>query len=104
MADLSGSRSIEISAPVERCFAIAADVDHVPEWHGAMTAVKVLERDAHGRATIVDSQLDASVAKLNMRLRFDYDEPAGLSWTREAGDLKELVGSWRFEPRGDGIT
>jgi uncharacterized membrane protein len=60
MADLEGTRSIEIAAPRERCFAIAADVDHVPEWHGSMTEVEVLERDDEGRATVVESKLDAS--------------------------------------------
>lgn len=104
MADLEGSRSIEISAPVGRCFAIAADLDHVPEWHGAMTAVEVLERDGEGRATLVDSEMDVSVTTVRMRLRFSYTEPGSVRWTRESGDLKSLDGSWRFESRGDGLT
>jgi hypothetical protein len=48
VADLEGTRSIEIAAAPERCFAIAADLDRVPEWHGAMTHVEVLERDGDG--------------------------------------------------------
>lgn len=104
MADLEGSRSIEISATPERCFAIAADLDRVPEWHGTMTDVDVLERDGDGRATVVESDLDATVTRLHMRLRFSYDEPVGLQWTREGGDLRSLDGSWRFEKRGDGLT
>lgn len=101
MADLEGKRTIEIAAPRERCFAIAADLDHVPEWHGAMTTVDVLERDADGRASLVESEMDASVTTVRMRLRFSYDEPDGLRWTREDGDLKSLDGAWRFEQRGD---
>ena len=104
MADLDGSRSIEIAAPAERCFTIAADLDRVPEWHGTMTGVEVLERDPAGRATVVESEMDASVARLRMRLRFSYDEPAAIRWTRESGDLRSLDGSWRFQPRGDGLT
>jgi len=104
MADLDGTRSIEISATPERCFAIAADLDHLPEWHGAMTHVEVLERDGDGRGTLVDSQLDATVAQVRMHLRFSYDEPTGVQWTRESGDLRSLEGSWRFEERGDGLT
>jgi hypothetical protein len=104
MADLEGTRSIEVTAPRERCFAIAADLDHVPEWHGAMTAVEVLERDGDGRATVVESELDAAVTRVRMRLRFSYDEPFGLRWTRESGDLRSLEGSWRFEERGEGLT
>ena len=104
MADLEGSRSIEIAAPLERCFAIAADLDRVPEWHGAMTAIEVLERDSDGRATLVESEMDASVTRVRMRLRFSYDEPTGLRWTRESGDLRSLDGSWRFQEAGDGGT
>jgi uncharacterized membrane protein len=104
MADLEGSRSIEIAAPVERCFAIAADIDHLPEWHGAMAEVEVLERDDEGRATVTDSEMDATVTRVRMRLRFSYDEPNGLRWTRESGDLRSLEGSWRFEERGNGLT
>jgi ribosome-associated toxin RatA of RatAB toxin-antitoxin module len=104
VADLEGSRSIEIAAPPERCFAIAADLDRVPEWHGAMTGVDVLERDDHGRATLVESEMNANVARVRMRLRFSYDEPLGLRWTRESGDLRSLEGSWRFQEHGDGVT
>lgn len=104
MADLEGSRSIEIAAPAERCFAIAADIDHLPEWHGAMTQVEVLERDDAGRATVTDSEMDATVTRVRMRLRFSYEEPDGLRWTRESGDLRSLEGSWRFEAREDGLT
>ena len=58
MADLEGRRTIEIAAPRARCFAIAADLDRVPEWHGAMTDVEVLERDDVGRATVLQSEMD----------------------------------------------
>lgn len=104
MADLEGSRSIEIAAPPERCFAIAADLDRVPEWHGAMKNIQVLERDDAGRAAVVESELDASVARVRMRLRFHYDEPLGLHWTRESGDLRSLEGSWRFQEQDGGLT
>jgi uncharacterized protein YndB with AHSA1/START domain len=70
VADLEGRRSIEIAAPPERCFAIAADLDRVPEWHGAMTGVAVLERDGQGRATVVESEIHATVARVRVRLRF----------------------------------
>ena len=68
-----------------------------------MTNVEVLERDRDGRASLVESEMDASVTRVRMRLRFSYDEPAGLRWTRESGDLRSLDGSWRFQER-DGLT
>src|SRR5947209_3220722 len=104
MADLEGSRSIEIAAPPQRCFAIAADLDRVPEWHGAMKNIDVLVRDDAGRATVVESEMDVTVARVRMRLRFHYDEPFGLRWTRESGDLRALEGSWRFREQDGGLT
>jgi Polyketide cyclase / dehydrase and lipid transport len=85
MADLQGTRSIQVAASPERCFDIAADLDRVPEWHEAMTDVEVLERDGDGRARLVESEIDATVARVWMRLRFEYDEPFGVRWTRESG-------------------
>jgi hypothetical protein len=69
-----------------------------------MTGVEVLERDSDGRGTLVDSEIDASVARVRMRLRFSYDAPTGLRWTRESGDLQSLDGSWHFQEQGDGLT
>ena len=101
MADISGSHTLEIDAPVERVFDIAADLDRAPEWQGAMKRTEVLERDADGRATLVDAQIDSGVAKHKIRLRFSYDDaPHGMRWTRESGDLKSLDGSWAFEDLG----
>jgi hypothetical protein len=104
VADLEGYESIEIEAPIERCFAIAADVERAPEWQGTMKTARALERNGEGRPTLVDTDLDASVTKLRVRLRFAYNEPVGMSWRRESGDLKSLVGSWEFADLGDGRT
>jgi uncharacterized protein YndB with AHSA1/START domain len=104
MADLEGSESIEIDAPVERCFAVAADVESAPQWHGAMRTAVALARDAHGRPTLIDTKQDALVASVSLVLRFSYQEPTGMRWTRERGDLRSLDGEWRFEDVGGGRT
>ena len=100
MADLSGSHTLEIDAPIERVFEIAADLDHAPEWQGAMKSTTVIERDDAGRGTLVETEIDSTVTTNNLTLRFDYDEPHAMSWTREGGDLKSLEGSWTFEDLG----
>jgi uncharacterized membrane protein len=104
MADLEGSHTLEIDAPIERCFAIAADVERAPEWQGAMISADALERDGDGRPSLVDAEFDSGIAKNRMQLRFTYDEPDGMAWTRESGDLKSLDGSWSFEDLGGGRT
>ena len=104
MADLSGSHTLEIDAPIERVFEIAADVERAPEWQGAMKSARALSYDEDGRPTLVESEIDSGVAKHKLVLRFSYAEPDGLRWTRESGDLKSLDGSWAFEDLGDGRT
>ena len=45
MATLEASWTVEIEAPRERCYEVAADVENAPEWQGTLEEVEVLERD-----------------------------------------------------------
>ena len=101
---VGGERSVEIGAPVDRCYAIAADIEHAPEWQPALTDVEVLTRDAEGRAATADTTFDARVRALRVRLRFAYAPPSSITWDEERGDVKSLHGSWRFEDLGGGRT
>ena len=104
MADITGQRSVEIDAPIEQVFAVAADLDRAPDWQGSLTSVTVLERDPAGRALLIECENDAKVKAVRSRLRFSYDEPRGLSWVQERGDVKSLQGSWALEDLGGGRT
>jgi len=97
MGNLKASWSVEIDAPRQRVFDVAADVPASTVWQPALQTVEVLETDDQGRATLVDSSSDAKVRTTNQRLRFNYDdEPAGMRWVQEKGDTKSLEGSWEF--------
>jgi hypothetical protein len=104
MADLEGSSSIEIDAPIDHCWRVIADVERAPEWQGSMKTAEAVERDDEGRPRLVETKIDALVASVTVLLRFDYSEPTGMRWTRERGDLKSLVGSWELEDLGGGRT
>jgi uncharacterized protein YndB with AHSA1/START domain len=104
VADLEGEASIEIAAPIERCWEVISDVERAPEWQGAMKSAHALERDADGRPTLVETHIDALVATVKLHLRFDYQEPTGMRWTRQRGDLRSLVGGWRLEALDDERT
>jgi uncharacterized protein YndB with AHSA1/START domain len=101
---LEASCTVEIDAPRERCYEIAADIANAPKWQGTLEDVEVLERDAQGRARLVETVSDAMVKKARSILRFDYDPPGGLSWEQEKGDAKWLVGNWELEDLGEGRT
>jgi uncharacterized membrane protein len=104
MGNISGERTVEIDAPIARCFEIAADIDNAPEWQGSLKDVEVLERHPDKRASLVETESDAKVKTVKSRLRFSYDEPTAIRWVQEKGDTKSLVGSWIFEDLGEGRT
>jgi ribosome-associated toxin RatA of RatAB toxin-antitoxin module len=101
---ISGSASAEIAAPIGKVFAIAADVEGSPRWQPEIKVADVLERDADGRQVLVHTETDAKVRRLGADLRFSYDEPSGLRWVQEDGDLKSIEGSWAFEDLGGDRT
>ena len=78
MAGLEGSHTLEIDAPIERVFEIAADVERAPEWQGAMRSAEALERDDDGRPSLVRTEIDSGVTLNMLELCFTYDEPTGM--------------------------
>jgi uncharacterized membrane protein len=104
MGVIKGDRSVEIEAPIERCYEIAADIENATEWQGSLRDVEVLERDGEKRPVLVETESDAKVKTVKAVLRFSYDPPTGVSWVQEKGDTKSLHGSWAFEDLGGGRT
>ena len=95
---------MEVDAPIQRCFEIAANIEAAPEWQGSLQDVEVLERDGEKRATLVETKSDAKVKSVRALLRFSYDEPTRIEWVQEKGDTKALRGWWDFEDLGNGKT
>jgi uncharacterized membrane protein len=104
MGLIRGDRSVEIEAPIERCYEIAADIQNAPEWQGSLKDVEVLERDGERRAVLVETESDAKVKTVRALLRFSYEPPTAIRWVQEKGDTKSLHGSWSFEDLGGGRT
>jgi uncharacterized membrane protein len=104
MGLIEGEKTVEIDAPIERCFEIAADIENAPDWQGSLQDVEVLERDADGRAELVETKSDAKVKSVRALLRFSYTEPTEVRWTQEKGDTKSLEGWWKLEDLGEGRT
>src|SRR5215211_6153729 len=104
MGTIKGERSVEIEAPVDRCYAIAVDIENAPDWQGSLKDVEVLERDGERRPVLVETESDAKVKTVRAVLRFSYEPPTGIRWVQEKGDTKSLTGSWDFEDLGAGRT
>ena len=104
MGLITGERTVEIDAGIERCFDIAADIEGAPRWQGSLKDVDVLDRHGDGRPRTVETVSDAKVKTVKSRLRFDYDQPTSITWVQEKGETKSVRGWWRFEQRGEGVT
>jgi uncharacterized membrane protein len=101
---ITGDRTVEIDAPIQRCFDIAADIEHSPKWQGSLKDVEVLSKDADGRAEVVETESDAKVKTVKARLRFSYSEPTRIEWVQEKGEVKSLRGWWDLEDLGGDRT
>ena len=104
MANLRGSASSEIDAPLEEVWAVVEDVLSAPDWQGGLDAMTALEHDADGRPTLVETENDLKVRRVKARVRFRYEGPRRLAWTQEKGDMKSVEGSWELEDLGGGRT
>jgi hypothetical protein len=104
MGKISGSSTAEIDAPLERVWALVADVEAAPDWQGGLKALRALKRDGEGRPVLCESQSDAKVRTIKSTVRFTYEDPNRLTWCQEQGELKSADGSWELEDLDGGRT
>jgi ribosome-associated toxin RatA of RatAB toxin-antitoxin module len=97
-------RSADIAADAQTIFNALSDFDRLPEWQGAVRGVRVLERDAQGRGSVVEYEVDVRVKTVRYRLRQIYEEPTRLASEYLGGDFRDFCGEWRLEPAGEHRT
>jgi hypothetical protein len=101
MTLLTGSSVAEIDAPIDRCWALVADVAGSPGWQNSLERVDVVERDDQGRALICDIVNDAKFTKVHARVRVAYEPPHRVTFSRvQSEDVDELEASWELERLG----
>ena len=104
MANVTGSSTAEIDAPLDQVWEVVEDVEDAPNWQGGLKGLHALERDDEGRVILCEADNDAKVLSVKSTVRFEYDGPSRLSWRQEKGQLKSVEGSWELEDLGDGRT
>ena len=105
MAD-QATEKISIAAPPERCFTVAADLEHYPEWAADIKEVEVKERDDLGRPLLVTFRAAAFGRSTSYTLAYDYAQaPRVLAWKLTQGDITtKLDGSYIFDAGEAGGT
>ncbi len=100
VSDYRQTYSTEVAASVDDCFAVLTDFETYPAWSSPITACRVLERYADGRARRVEFNLDMTLKTIRYVLEYTWDPPRGGDWRLVEGDVRGVEGSYRFEPAG----
>ncbi|MDH3607071.1 MAG: SRPBCC family protein [Acidimicrobiia bacterium] len=98
-------QTIQVDAPAEVVFGVAADVGRFPEWAAAVRETEVLDTNEDGtpaRATLV---VDGMIRTITYTLNYTYDGIARISWSAEPGDdIAEMDGRYEFYELEEGGT
>src|SRR5262249_42217274 len=87
--------SFTVAASRERIWAVLIDYANFPQIFPDITKLRVLAQDQDGAQ--VEFWVNAIIAQYHYVLYRRYDEPGRrLTWTRLAGDLKRIEGSWEI--------
>jgi ribosome-associated toxin RatA of RatAB toxin-antitoxin module len=101
----SATDTITIAAAPERVWAIAADVEHYPDWAKDVKDVVVRTRDDQGRPVEVEYRASALGRSTHYTLGYDYSAPGVLAWTMIHGDIMRTIdGAYTVSPTDDGGT
>ena len=100
MADVQQSFSTPIDAPASLCYRAIADFEAYPRWSSPITKINVLDRYPDGFARRVEFFMDMKLRTVRYVLEYAWQPPHRLSWKYAEGDLKDIVGSYLFEPAG----
>jgi hypothetical protein len=100
VSDFSQSYTTQVVGSVDDCFAVLTDFEAYPEWSGPVTECRVLDRHPDGLPRRVAFALDMTLKTLRYVLEYSWDPPHGGSWQLVEGDVKDVHGSYRFEPAG----
>lgn len=104
MANISGSASSDIEAPVDAVWTVVQDVAQWAQWQSTLGEVTPTGQDGAGRVSECKVAIDAKVTKISMTLECVYAPPSELTFERASGDLSSLEGSWRLEDLGEDRT
>ena len=99
----SASKTEEVAASADRCFAVAVDVERYPEWAPDVKEAVVRERDSQNRPLLVEYRASALGRSTHYTLKYDYAQaPKVISWQLAQGDIMRTIdGSYSFEQVGE---
>ena len=101
MAAHEATQTLAIAAPCEVAFAALTDYENLAEWQSAINELEIISLDSGGRGEVVSYVVDLKVRKLRYTLRYGYDAPSSIRFKLVEGDVRDIEGSYDFEPDGE---
>ena len=91
---------IEITAPVERVYAVAADPEIVPAYAEEVVRIELVEKH-DDRSALVRTHLRMGGLTFAHLYRYHYRAPTNYSGAQEGGGLLRGYFSFTFQPEGE---
>ncbi len=96
-------KTIQIDAPAEVIFDVAADVARFPEWATGVRETEVLEANEDGYPIRAHLVVNGIIRTISYILNYTYDGIAKIEWVAEPGDdIIEMVGRYEFYELDEG--
>ncbi len=98
--------AIDIPAPPREVWTVMLDCVRAPAYVPGLEACRILESAADGRSDLREHRIrwSALLPRLTLRFRSEYIPEREIRVTRVSGDLAQMDGAWRLEPRDNGQT
>lgn len=96
--------SAEIEAPIEVCYDTIIAFERYPEWFSNVDHAAVLTRHADGRGHRVEFEANTILKRIRYVLEYEHHGPSLLTWQSVDGDLDSVVGDYKLESLGKGLT
>ena len=100
----SGGHTEVVNASHERIIAALIDIESYPKWQSGVSEATVLERDEHGRGSLIEIVIDAKIRKVGIVLRTNYDDPLRMRSEFVRGDVAYYEGQYTIVPIDDRVT
>ena len=104
MANITGSASSDIDAPIDAVWAVVQDVAQWADWQAALGSVTPTAQDSDGRVSECEVSIDAKITQISMTVECSYDRPRRMTFERTSGNLSSLEGTWQLDDLGDDRT
>ena len=96
-------KTIQIDAPAEVIFDVAADVAHFTDWATGVRETEVLATNEDGLPLRARLVVDGIIRTITYVLNYSYEGIATIQWVAEPGeDIAEMEGRYEFYELDEG--